>query len=123
MTINKTTNNIQTRTYYKEGEEESISTHHCHSARGILSVDARWSLQIASSFGRKTRRLPDDVVPRGEQNSKVEPGIGREETVTRAGTRKRRGMRTRTGVGAGTGTIVERRVRGERERAREPTKW
>ena len=45
-------------------------------------------MQVSSSFGRKTRRLPDDVVPKGEQ------GIGyeREETVTG------------TGMGAGTGT-------------------
>ena len=43
---------------------------HCYcysySTRGITSLDKRWRLQVASSFGRVTRRPPDDVVPRGE---------------------------------------------------------
>ena len=30
---------------------------HCHAARSIISVDKRWRLQVASSFGRLTRRL------------------------------------------------------------------
>ena len=36
-----------------------------HAIDGIISADRKWHLQVASSFGRKTRRLPDDVVPRG----------------------------------------------------------
>ena len=31
----------------------------------------RWRLQVASSFGRKTPRLPDDVVPREGQQYKA----------------------------------------------------
>ena len=59
----------------REGEKSSGIRHirkyayflkirHCHSAGGIISVDSRWRKQIASSFGRKTRRLSDEVVPR-----------------------------------------------------------
>ena len=44
-----------------------------------LSVDKRWRLQVASSFGRLTRRLSDDVVPRAELNRTEQsraPGTG-----------------------------------------------
>ena len=82
---------------------------HCHPARGTISTDRRWRLQVASSFGHKTRRLPDDVVPRGEQGTRN----GREEAITgiETGTRTRAGMSTRVGMegrtGAGTGTRIE----------------
>ena len=91
----------------EEGEEESYLwyplSHHekkqskrpCtaipHAASSILysicNVDRRWRLRVVSSFGRKTQRLPDDIVPRGGQGTSG----GRGETVTG------------TGVGAGTG--------------------
>ena len=79
----------------KEAEEK---TRRCHSARGIISADRRWRLQVASGFGRMTRRQSDDVVPRGEPGTKD----GRGETVTG----------TRTGAGTGTETRKERRVKG-----------
>ena len=79
-----------TRMERKGGEKESFDirpimkeaaykTRYCHSARSIISVDRRWRLQVASIFWRKTRRLPDDVVPRGEQRTrdeKKETGTG-----------------------------------------------
>ena len=64
------------------------------------SLDKRWCLQVAISFGRKTRRLSNDAVPRGESD----PRGGSEETVTGTGTR----------VGIGAGTRAKRRVE-ERE--------
>ena len=94
--------NTHTHTHTHTAEQK---TRHCQSARGIISADRKWRLQVASSFGRKTRRLPDDVVPRGEQGTKD----GRDETVTgtetggRTGRRMCTGMSTRVGMGAGTG--------------------
>ena len=70
---------------------------------------------------RKTRRLPNDVVPRGEQGARyekketvkgTETGTGT-ETRTRTGKITRARVGTRTGVG--TGTRVEMRGEG-RER-------
>ena len=102
----------------KEAEKK---TRYCHSERGNISVDRRCRLQLVISFRRKTRRLPDDVVPKGEPR----PRNGREEMVTGAetgvgaGTRAGTGMGTKTGMGvetgAGTGTIVERRVGGRED--------
>ena len=104
------------------GKEAEYNTRHCYSARGIISVDRRWHLQVASSFGRYNRRRPVDGVPRGEQGTRD----GREETVMGTGTgagtggNTRTGMSTRVGMGAGTGagtgertgTRVEMRVGG-----------
>ena len=63
-------------------------------------------------FWRKTRRLPDDVVSREEQDT----NDGKDKTVTgtRKRTRTRTGMSTRAGMGARTGTInrTETRVEG-----------
>ena len=72
------------------------SRRHCHSVRGIIIifVDKSWRLQIASSFGRKTRRLSNGVVPRREQGTRG----ARKEMVT--------------GTGAGAGTRMEMRVEG-----------
>ena len=80
----------------------------------MYPVDRRWRLQVASSFGRMTRCLFDDVVPRGEPSSSDE----REKTVTGTGTGAGKGTRTRTRMstragmgtitGAGTGTRIER---------------
>ena len=86
----------------------------------IISIGRRWRLevasslgQVASSFERKIRRLPDDVVPKGEQGIRD----GRRETVTGTGAgagagtggrtsaamSQRVGMRARTGAGTGRG--------------------
>ena len=86
----------------------------CTSHYSIIAVDRRWRLQVVSSFGRKTRRVPDDEIPRGEQGTRD----GRKETVTRTGTgaRTSTGMSTRAEMGvrtgAGTGTRIEMRVEG-----------
>ena len=40
----------------------------------IISVDRRWRLQVATSFERKTRHFPDDVVPRGKQGTRGREG-------------------------------------------------
>ena len=71
------------------------------SARGIISVDRRWRLQVASSFGRKTRCLPDDGILRGKPSTRD----GGEETGPGTG--------TRTGMGAETGPRTARRVEGK----------
>ena len=81
-----------------------------------MSVDRRWRLKVANSFGRKRRRLSDDVVSRGELGTRD----GREETVTGTGTgtvtKTRTATGTRTGMGTGaevgTRTRTERRVEG-----------
>ena len=75
---------------------------HCHPARGIISADRRRRLQVASSFGCKTWRLSDDVVPRGEQDTRdaMEEAMTGIETRTAMSTRP--GMRERTGAGTGT---------------------
>ena len=67
--------------YIRKEAKQKIA--YCHSAHGIVSVDEGWRLRVASNFGRKTRRLSDDVVPRGEPGTRG----GREETVTGTGTR------------------------------------
>ena len=97
-------------------EKTEYKTRHCHFARDIISVDRRWCLQGVNSFGRKTWRLPDDVVTREEQGTRD----GKEETATGTrtrvgtGTRASTGMSTRTGIGArtgtGTGTRIEMRA-------------
>ena len=93
-----------------EGKEEGGR----RRVRGIIiiSIDRRWRLQVASMFWRKTRRLPDDVVSREEQDT----NDGKDKTVTgtRKRTRTRTGMSTRAGMGARTGTInrTETRVEG-----------
>ena len=79
-------------------------------------MDRRRRLQVARSFRRKIRRLPDNMVARGQQGT----GNGREETMTGTGTRAgtetttRAGIGTRTRMGAkmgaGTGTMIEKRV-------------
>ena len=73
-------------------------------------------MQVASSIGRKTRSLPDNVVPRGQQGTRDE----KEKTMTGRGTGVGTGTGTRTWTemvtraemevrtGAGTGTIIER---------------
>ena len=52
-------------------QQEYKTRQYHHSARDIIytlySVNMEWRLKVASSFGRKTWRQPDDVVPRGEQ--------------------------------------------------------
>ena len=53
-------------------------------------------MKVTSSFRRKTRRLLNDVVLRGEQGTKD----GKKEVG--AGTRTRIGMGMRTGMGART---------------------
>ena len=70
---------------------------YCHSARGIISIDGKWRLQIASSFWREPRRLLDNLVPREEQGTK-------DGRMTRAG--------MGAGTGAGKGTRIERRLDG-----------
>ena len=57
--------------------------------QAVISVDTRLHLQVASSFGRKTRHLPDEVVPRGEKMAGT-------ETTAGAKTRTRTAMGTRT---------------------------
>ena len=52
--------------------EVESKTRLCHSACGIISVERRGCLQVARSFGSKTRRLFDDVVPRGEPGPRDE---------------------------------------------------
>ena len=50
----------------------------CHSARGVIYVDRRWYLQVARNFGRKTRRLSDDMVPstgREERNNDLNKDV------------------------------------------------
>ena len=91
-------------------------TRYCHSARVTIS-DKRWHLQVVSSFGRKTRRVLNDVGSRPEQGTRD----GREETVTGTGTglvtemRTGTGMTTRAGMGVrtgvGTGARIEIRVK------------
>ena len=71
-------------------------------------MDRRWPLQVAISFGCKTRRLLGDVVPREEQGT----WNRREETVTGTGTGAEKGIRTGTRTGVETGTRIERRVDG-----------
>ena len=46
----------------------------CHSARGTIFVDRRWFLQVAKSFGRNTRRLSNEVLPKGELGTRNEGG-------------------------------------------------
>ena len=91
----------------------------CHSAHGIryIIVNRRGCLQVASSFGRKTWRLSDDMVPRRDQG----PRDGRKAMMTGTGTGAGMGTMTSTGIkmgkrvgmgmgartGVGTGTIVE----------------
>ena len=76
----------------------------------VISIDRRWRLQVDSILRRKTRRLPDDVVSREEQDT----NDGKDKTVTGTRTRTRTGMSTRAGMGARTGTInrTETRVEG-----------
>ena len=79
----------------------------------IISVNRRRRLQVAHSCGRRTRRLPDDIITRGEHGTRD----GEEEMVTRTGTgsgtetRMRTEVSTREGMGARTGarkgTIIE----------------
>ena len=64
-----------------------------HSSRGVISGDRRLRLQVANSSGRKTQRLPDDVVLKGE------PGTMGTGTRTRIGTDTRAWMTAGTGVG------------------------
>ena len=59
----------------------------------------RWRLQVATSFSRKSRHLPDDFVTRRE----LSPRGGREEMVTGTRMRTGTGMRTRTGTGTRSG--------------------
>ena len=56
----------------KAGKEERsgirhIKTRHCYSARSIVFVDMRWSVQLASSFGRKIWRRLNNAKPREKQ--------------------------------------------------------
>ena len=51
-------------------KEAEHKTRHCHSVSGIISVDRKWRLQVASSFGRKT--CPTMWFPRGEQGTRDE---------------------------------------------------
>ena len=66
--------------------EAELKLRHCHSARGIISVDRGGRLQVASSFGYKTRCLFNDVERRRE------PGLrnGREKAETGTGTETRK---------------------------------
>ena len=73
------------------GKKSRIKIRHCHSARGIIPLDRRWYLQVAS-FSCTTRRLHDDVVPREEQGTTD----GNEKAVTGTGTGVGSGTRTRT---------------------------
>ena len=68
--------------------------------------DRRWRLQVVSSFGRKTLRLFDDVVPRGE--SVKGPRDEKEEVMTKTGTATGTGIRTDTR----TEMRIERRMDG-----------
>ena len=100
-------------TTYKE--RSRVQDRHCHSAHGIVSVDRWWRLQVASSFWRKTRRLPDDVVPRGEQETR--DGKEETETGTRTGEREgRNGDENENGLGGENGD-------GMTERIWEASKW
>ena len=47
-------------------------------SRGIMSVDRKWRLRIASSFGYNTRRLPDNVVPKGEPGTRDRSDVNRD---------------------------------------------
>ena len=71
-------------------------------------------MQAACSFGRKTRRLPDDVVPRGE----LDPRGRREERVTGTGTGEGTGTRTRMATGTKAGIGDENGSRNEHEMER-----
>ena len=77
-------------------------------------------MQVASSFWRKTWRLIDDVVQRGEQGTRD----GKEEMVTGTGagtgTWARIGMGTRAGMGARTGAGTGDGDRDEGGGEREP---
>ena len=70
-----------------------------------------WCLHVTSNFWRKIRCLPDDVVPRGEQDTRE-----KKETVAVEGTGTGARMSTRAGMGArtgaGTGTRIEIVVEG-----------
>ena len=100
------------------GGEESVgiryisNTTDCHFARGIIAVNTRWHLKVASSSWCKTQCLPDDVVPRGEHDSRD----GEKETVTRtetgAGTERRTStaMMTSAGMGTKTGAATGTRI-------------
>ena len=90
-------------------DDQALSFH--VQVRDIISVDNRRRLKVASSFGRKTRWLSDNAVPRVESG----PRDGKKETVTGTGTGTGMGMMTRTGtgtmtgIGTGTGTGTETR--------------
>ena len=79
-----------------------------HTHTHTHNVDRRWCLRVARSFGRKTRRLPNDVVQRRKQGTSDE----REETAMGTGTKARTGgskstgMSTRVGKKAGMGTTT-----------------
>ena len=84
-------------------------------------------MQVASSFGRKNRRLHDNIVLREEQGTRD----GKDVTVTGTGTGAGTGTRTSTVMSlpienmgartrAGTGTTIERRGKGRE--CREPLK-
>ena len=97
----------------ERGEEESVgiryirNTTGCHFARGIIAVNTRWHLKVASSFWCKTRSLPDDVVPRGEYDSRDEKQETVTETETGAGTERRTSTAMMTSAGMGTKTGAE----------------
>ena len=69
---------------------------------------------VASSLRRKTRRLPDDVVPKGEKGTRdrKEETAATTKTGTgaRRGTRTSTGMSTRVGMGARTGAGTAMRM-------------
>ena len=103
------------------GKNNDNNNNHNHSARDIISLDRRLGLKVARNFGRKTRRLSDDVVPIGEpgpRDGREEPGKGTGAGVeVESGTRTRMGTGMRTvmemGMGAVTGTRMKRRVEGK----------
>ena len=101
-------------------KEAGYKIRHCHSASGITSVDMRWRLQVANSFGPKTRRRFVDVLPRGEQGIRD----GRKGTLTGSGRGVGTGGRASTGMGtrvgmrsrAGAGTGVGMGENGDKNR-------
>ena len=88
---------VDTRTNRVEYQALPFRTWYVSSI--LYSVDMRWYLQVASSFGHKTRRC-------GTEERTGYPG--REETASGTGTRT--GTGTKTGMGAGRGARTGTRI-------------
>ena len=66
-------------------------------------MNSRWRLQVASSFRRKTRRLPDDIVLRREETTRPQRPEGGNGQGNRDRNGDRNGHEEMNGGGNGGG--------------------